>query len=98
MSPYPFDPDWTLAPAALLREWLEERGHTRGSLARAAGRGETDIKAGLLTDDVLAKRPLGTAHAEMLERGTGIPARLWLSYEANYRRDLAAGRKDVTDD
>jgi hypothetical protein len=32
----------------------------------------------------------------MLERGTGVPARLWLNLERNYRADLDAGRADTT--
>jgi hypothetical protein len=32
----------------------------------------------------------------MLERGTGVPAHLWLNLEGIYRADLAAGRTDTT--
>jgi len=91
-----FDPDWTIAPAATLREWMEDHDLTAGALARRCGRGEADIKAALLIRDVLDREPLGAAHAEMLEHGTDVPARAWLSLERNYRADLEAGRTDTT--
>lgn len=91
-----FNPDWTLAPAATLREWMRERGMTRGALARCCGRGGADIKAGLIIRDVLDREPLLESHAEILERGTGVSAAFWLNSERVYRADLAAGRKDTT--
>lgn len=90
--------DWTIAPAAILREWMKEHDLAAGALARRYGRGESDIEADLPIEDVLDRKPLGESHAESLERGTGIPARFWLNLEAGYRRDLEAGRKDTTDD
>ena len=33
-----FTPDWTLAPAATLAEWMQENGLTRGMLADRGGR------------------------------------------------------------
>jgi hypothetical protein len=91
-----FDPDWTLAPAATLAEWMREHGLTRGMLARRCCNGEADIKASLIIRDVLNREPLLEAHAEMLERGTGIRAAFWTGYERQYRADLAAGRTDTT--
>jgi plasmid maintenance system antidote protein VapI len=91
-----FDPDWTLAPAAYLRDWMDENGLTPAALARQCGRGEADIKASLIIEDALGREPLLESHAGMLERGTGISAQFWLTLESNYRADLAAGRKDMT--
>jgi hypothetical protein len=93
-----FNPDWTLAPAALLAEWMEEHDLSRGQLAIRCGRGIADLKAALIIGDVLDRKPLLPSYAEMLERGTGISAAFWLNYERNYREGLAAGRKDVTPD
>jgi hypothetical protein len=92
-----FQPDWTTAPAATLRAWMDEHGCTTHMLAVRCGRGETDIKASLIIHDVLDRRPLLPSHAETLERGTGIPAHMWLRLERDYRDGLAAGRKDTTD-
>ncbi len=69
---------------------------SRGQLASRCGRGESDIKARLVITDVLNREPLLGSHAEMLQRGTGVPARLWLNSERQYRADLAAGRADTT--
>lgn len=90
------EPDWTLAPDVMLREWMGERDLTPEALAVRCGRGEADLKAHLLIRDVLERKPLTESCAEMLERGTGISKGFWLNYEHNYRDDLAAGRKDVS--
>jgi hypothetical protein len=92
-----FNPDWTIAPAATLREWMKQKNVTRGALARQCGRGlAADLKASLIIAGVLNREPLAESHAEMLERGTGIPVRAWLNLERGYRADLAAGRTDTT--
>lgn len=92
-----FDPDWTLAPAALLEEWLEQGGMSADDLAVAAlARTEGRYQVLPLVLAVLACEPLGDAHAAVLEAGTEIPARLWLGWEADYRDGLARGRTDVT--
>jgi hypothetical protein len=95
-----FKPDWTIAPAAHLREWLDDNGAQPGLLASVcAGRDRERHAAALaLVQEVLNRKPLTEAHAAVLERGTFIPARMWLALEHNYRAGLAAGLKDVTDD
>ena len=93
-----FAPDWTLAPAAPFAEWMSENHYTLGMLATRCGHGDADEVEGLalLIRDVLDRKPLLAAHAEMLERGTGISARMWLNYERIYREDLARGATDTT--
>lgn len=88
-------PDWTMAPAATLRDWMTEHGVSPNLLALWCGTG-VQAQAELLISDVLSRKPLLQPHAEMLELGTRIPARSWLNRERDYRADLAAGRKDVT--
>jgi hypothetical protein len=95
---HPFTPDWCLAPAACLREWMEENGLSPGILAVAARGRAYKAVALTLIEEVLARAPLTERHAEVLEDGTRIPARFWLNYEHNYRAGLAAGLKDVTGD
>jgi hypothetical protein len=92
----PFDPDWCVAPAATLADYLAEQRMPPEALARAAGRGESDVKALLLIREVLDRKPLGEAHAEVLERGTSAPAAFWLRHEHLYRDALAAGKTDTT--
>lgn len=77
----PFKPDWTIAPAATLQEWMEE---------------QDAILPDERIQEVLNRKPLTSQHAELLEQVTGIPARFWLALEHNYRAGLAAGLKDVT--
>lgn len=97
MRMHEFDPDWTLAPAALLEEWLEQGGMSAEDLAVAAlARTGGRYQALPLIEAVLACEQLGDAHAAVLEAATAIPARLWLGWEAGYRDSLAKGRTDVT--
>lgn len=77
----PFEPDWTIAPAATLQEWMEEHDV---------------ILPDERMQEVLDRKPLTPQHAGLLELRTGIPARFWLALEHNYRAGLAAGLKDVT--
>jgi hypothetical protein len=87
-------PDWTIAPSEILDEWLEEKRLTaRGASAHCA---DPEVVM-LAMREVYAREPLTQRHAELLAEATGIPARLWLGSEKNYRGDLAAGRKDVTE-
>jgi hypothetical protein len=74
-------PDWCVAPAVLLRIWLDERG--RRVVPPAVG-------------EVLRRQPLTEMHANMLELVTGIPAQLWLTLERTFRAGLAAGLTEAT--
>jgi hypothetical protein len=94
-----FSPDWTLAPAAHLREWMQTQipgMHLTTFALICAGRGGDRDKALPAIQDVLDRRPLTDVHARLLARGTGVPERFWLSLERGYRRDLELGRKDTT--
>ena len=93
-----FKPDWTLAPAAALREWKAENNLSTRVLAVAAvGRKRADEAAKLITE-VLERKPLTEVHARILAKGTGISESFWRNYEHNYRAGLAAGLKDCTPD
>ena len=93
-----FKPDWCIAPADTLREWMSEHGLTVPVLSVSARTGVvTKDGAALLIQAVLNREPLTEAHARALERCTGIPARFWLALEHNYRAGLAAGLTDVSE-
>jgi transcriptional regulator with XRE-family HTH domain len=93
-----FQPDWCLAPAACLREWMQENGLRISTLAVAgAGRERRDEAAAMIAE-VLDCKPLTAAHAALLARATFIPAGFWERFEANYRNGLAAGLTDTTPD
>jgi hypothetical protein len=95
---HPFNPDWRLAPAATLREWMREQGVSAGLIAATyAPRDDLRRDAALrMVGEVLTRQPLTEDHAAVLARGTPIPARMWLALEHNYRAGLSAGLKDVT--
>ena len=91
-----FKPSWTLAPAAILREWLDENGLTPGVLAVACG-GKAHRATSLAhIEAVLDRQPFGELTAMVLCEGTGVPAKFWLGLEASYRAGLAAGLTDAT--
>lgn len=100
---YPFDPDWCMAPAVHLREWLEENGLTPATASAAVSGSrqrhpEAHAAVQLIMQGVLDKVPIDGHVADLLERVTQIPSRMWLALEHNYRDGLAAGKKDITDD
>lgn len=93
---YAFDPGWVIAPAATLREWLDDNGLNGVTLALACGGKQFKPEAVKAVNAVLDRKPLTPKIAAILERGTFIPARFWLALEHNYRAGLAAGKQDVT--
>jgi plasmid maintenance system antidote protein VapI len=91
-----FKPDWCIAPAATLDEWMKENGMPASALATACS-GTLNRHACLARIKyVLDKRPLTQEVAAMLAKGTGIPAKFWLALEHNYRAGLKAGLTDAT--
>ncbi len=93
---YEFRPDWCMAPAAPLREWLDENGLSPRVAVAMVPCHRRD-EAVTMIEQVLDRQPLTDEHARVLEQGTGIPARFWLALEHSYRAGLAAGLTDVTD-
>jgi plasmid maintenance system antidote protein VapI len=91
-----FDPDWTVAPAEILREWMTDNRATLTGMARkAASDGSCEVlSAAFLIREILGRRELSARHAATLERATGIPEHAWTALEKRYRDDLAAGRTD----
>jgi len=92
----PFDPDWTIAPAATLDDWMQENGLSVDVLAVACVGRENKQYAVTLIREVLDRKPLLKSHADCLAMGTFIPARFWLALEQNYRAGLAKGLTDTT--
>ena len=97
MADHKFDPDWTIAPAETLQEWLGENHLSVRVLAVACGGRARMAETVALIEDVLARRPLTAEHARVLAIGTGIAARFWQNFEHNYRAGLAAGLTDASD-
>jgi plasmid maintenance system antidote protein VapI len=98
VSPHEFRPDWVVAPAESLQDWMDENHLSPRVLAVACGgRGHLAWTLPLI-EDVLERRPLTRHHAHVIAIGTGTSERFWLNLEHNYRAGLAAGLKDASDD
>lgn len=91
---HPFDPDWVVPTAEVLREFMETMGLKTTTLL-AAGyfqRGEQrDLAVGYL-DNVLADKPFTDRTAAVLAKVTGTTIGFWIGFEQNYRAGLAAGK------
>jgi hypothetical protein len=96
----PFNPDWTVAPAATFLDWLLENDKSVGEIAAQVAvtthgaPDQAEITERL--EAVLDRKPMDLATAALLHLGTGISLSFWLNYEATYRRDLAIGRTDTS--
>ncbi|RKY17569.1 MAG: XRE family transcriptional regulator [Planctomycetota bacterium] len=69
-------------PGEILAEAMEERGIQNAELARRAGLSEKHV-----SQLINARVPLSMDVALQLERVLGIPARLWINLEFNYRAE-----------
>lgn len=93
-----FNPDWTLAPASTLQDWMDEHGLDIGETAVASAGVYEDEEACRLIKEVLDRKPLDHDHAIVLALCTGISNEFWLNSETRYRNDLEAGLTDSTYD
>jgi len=95
---FPFDPDWTEAPAATLDDWMEENDLHLDDLADRVAHGYHPYREAIINQlrTVLAKEPVDADTAVLLHQCTGIPASFWANLERNYREALAAGKADTT--
>lgn len=85
-SPVLFEylPNYAVPPGATLAEVLDERGMSQAKLAQ-----RTDLSAKHINRIVNGHVQISTDVAIRLERVTDVPARIWLSLEANYQERLA---------
>lgn len=81
---FEYRPDYALPPGETLRDTLEALEMSQADLARRAGLSTKHVNQ--IIQGVVALTP-DTAVA--LEHVTGVPARLWIALEANYRQRLA---------
>ena len=81
---YPFEPDYAVPPGKTLRETIDTLNMKQRELA---------VRTGLTpkTINLIAKgrAPITPDTAVLLERVTGVPARMWNNLESNYREQLA---------
>lgn len=89
--------DYAVPTGEFIEEWLEENDMSQAELAR-----RLDVSPKHVSKLIAGARLTETV-AMKLELVTGVPARIWLSYEATYRADIArlgleaelAAEKDV---
>jgi len=81
---YEFQPDYAVPPGATLQETIDALGMTQRDLALRTG-----LAAKTINEIVNGKAPITPETSILLERVTGVPARMWNSLEANYREQLA---------
>ena len=90
---FPFSPDWCMRPGVHLAEEIKDSGiQSPKAIPRITGL-SAEVIAGVIDGSQEITEPI----AQGLARFVGT-ARLWLALEHNYRRDLAAGRKDISDE
>jgi hypothetical protein len=95
---YPWRPDWVIAPGVILAEWMTENHISVPVLAVAcAGRHKRNAAIRVI-QGVLDRCRYYEVTADLLETGTGVPARFWLALEHDYRAGLAAGLTDASGD
>lgn len=92
---YEFQPDYAVPPGATLQETIDSLGMTQRDLAVRTGMAPKTIN-----EIVKGKAPITPDTAVLLDRVTGVPARMWNSLESNYREQLAkiADRKRLEKD
>lgn len=81
---YPFEPDYAVAPGETLQETIDALGMDQRELATRTGLSPKHINL-----IVKGKAPVTYDTANLLERVTGVPARVWNNLEMDYREQVA---------
>ncbi len=84
-----YKPTSVSPPGATIADLLDERGMTQSELARRMGRPEKTI-----SEIVHGKAAITPETALQLESVFDVPARFWVTREANYREFLARSAQD----
>ena len=83
MAKTKFNPDYSVAPGATLKEALEDRGLSQSDLCLRTGLAEKTI-----SQIINGVAPISYETAEKLEFATGIPATFWNHRELTYRQAI----------
>lgn len=76
--------NYAVAPGEYLEEWICDNGLSRQRVAELL-----EISRGRVNEIINGRAPITSDTALRLERVVGIPAGIWVEYEALYRADLA---------
>ena len=82
-GPYAYGPDLVLPPGETLLEVLEEKGMTQAELATRTG-----LSTKHINQIVKGRAPVTAETSLLLERTTGVAARVWSNLETAYREHL----------
>ncbi len=95
MGRYEFRPDYAMPPGATLQETIDALGMTQRDLAVRTG-----LTPKTINEIIKGKAPITPDTSVLLERVTGVSARMWNNLEANYRDQLAriADRERLSED
>ena len=88
---YPYDPDYVVATAEVLKEWLDHNGLTVRTAVACLPRDDRALAAGYL-QNVLDDKAFTAYTGKILAKITGISLGFWMAFEQNYRTGLAAGK------
>ena len=80
---YDYEPDLVLPPGDTLLEVLEERGMTQAELAARTG-----LSTKHINQIAKGRAPITTETSLLLERATGVAARVWSNLEIAYREHV----------
>jgi HTH-type transcriptional regulator / antitoxin HigA len=81
---YAYEPDYAVPPGTTLQETIDSLGVTQRDLALRTGMAPKTIN-----QIIKGKAPITPDTSVLLERVTGVPARMWNNLESNYREQLA---------
>lgn len=81
---FAFEPDYAIPPGDTLQETIDALGMNQSQLATRTGMTTKTINL-----IIKGKAPITHDTAVILERVTGVPARMWNNLESNFREQLA---------
>lgn len=89
---YSHTPDYATPPGETLRQTIDDLGMTQADLALRVG-----LSAKTINQIIQGEHPLSQKTAILLERATGVPARMWNNLEMQYqeRRARKIDREDL---
>lgn len=76
--------NYAVAPGEFLNEWMTDKDHSQQDTAKLLGCSRKQVN-----EIVNGHAPITPETATKLAKVTGIPAEIWLRYEATYQADLA---------
>lgn len=81
---YTYEPDYAVPPGRTLQETIDALGIDQRELASRTG-----LSFKHINQIIKGTAPISHETSILLERVTGVPARMWNNLEANYREQLA---------